>query len=595
MNIRNFCIIAHIDHGKSTLADRILEHTGLLNERTKRDQFLDKMDLERERGITIKAQTVRIPYKAKDGKEYILNLIDTPGHVDFSYEVSRSLAACEGALLLIDVSQGIQAQTLANSHLAVNGGLEIIPVLNKIDIKNTDPDEIKNDIENVLAISSENTLLTSAKTGAGIDEILETIVTKLPPPKGEASNDLRALIFDLWYDSYQGTVIMVRVVDGEIHVGQKIYMMATKKIYEVTKLGYFSPDPIFCKKLSAGEVGFVISGIKSVHDTKIGDTITCVKNKAKKPLTGFKEIKPMVFSAIYPIYTEENDILKKALEKLYLNDPSFTFEPESSNALGYGYRCGFLGLLHMDIVTERLEREFKLSLINTAPTVKYKIVKIAKKVIFIDNPDKLPRADKIDHIEEPFLKLTIHTPSTYIGPIFKLCEDRRSENQEINYLAHNKVLISYDMPFSEMLMEFYDRLKSVSRGYATLDYEFLGYKRSKLIKMDILINGKPIDALSVIVHKDKAYRRGRDLTNKMKKIIPRQLFEIAIQAAIGNRIIAREKLQALGKNVTAKCYGGDVTRKRKLWEKQKAGKKRMKKMGQVEIPQDAFMAVLKID
>ncbi|MBI3754454.1 MAG: elongation factor 4 [Deltaproteobacteria bacterium] len=593
-NIRNFSIIAHIDHGKSTLSDRLLEFTGTITAREKKDQFLDKMDLERERGITIKAQTARLLYKALDGKEYVLNLIDTPGHVDFSYEVSRSLAACEGAVLVVDASQGVEAQTLAHLYTAVDVGLEVFPVLNKIDLPAAEPERIKQEIEDVAGIDASEAVLASAKEGIGIKEILEAIVKKIPPPEGDISKPLKALLFDSWYDTYLGVVVLVRVFDGAIKRGVKMKFVSTGKTFDVDKVGVFAPNPVEKKELSAGEVGFVIAGIKEVGETKIGDTITDAVNPTDSPLPGFKAVKPMVFSGLYPVDSAEYENLKEAMEKLKLNDASFTYEPETSLALGFGFRCGFLGLLHMEIIQERLEREYKLNLITTAPTVVYRVTKTNGEIIHIDTPTKLPSVQYIERIEEPYIMATIHLPNEYLGAILGLCENRRGIQRTIKYITPARVMVEYEIPLNEVVLDFYDRLKTLSKGYASMDYEYLDYREADLVKMDILLNGEPVDALSIIVPRERAYYRGKELVEKMKGIIHRQMFEIIIQAAIGGKIIARETVKALRKNVTAKCYGGDITRKRKLLEKQKEGKKRMKQVGSVEIPQEAFLAVLKI-
>ncbi len=592
--IRNFSIIAHVDHGKSTLADRILEYTGAITEREKRDQYLDTLDIERERGITVKAQTVRLEYRAQDGNTYILNLIDTPGHVDFTYEVSRSLAACEGAVLVVDASQGVEAQTLANVYLAVENDLEIVPVLNKIDLDRARPDEVKTEIEEVIGLDASEAILASAKLGTGTEEVLEAVVQRIPPPQGDPGAPLRALIFDSWYDTYQGVVALVRVFDGVVRKGERIRFMATGKEFEVQRLGVFTPAARETRELGPGEVGFLIAGVKDVRDTKIGDTITHAEHPAQEPLPGFQEVRPMVFSGLYPQESDDYEALKEALEKLRLNDASLHFEPEVSQALGFGFRCGFLGLLHMEIVQERLEREFGLDLITTAPTVRYRAVKKDGEVVDVENPASLPDGAVLDHIEEPFVLATIHVPDTYVGDVLRLCIERRGVQRNLLYHGKNRVQLEFELPLSEIVLDFYDRLKTVSRGYASLDYEFLEYRRSDLVKLDILVNGEVVDALSVIVHRDKAYYRGRDLTRKMKELIPRQLFEVSIQAAIGSRVIARTNVKALRKNVTAKCYGGDITRKRKLLERQKEGKKRMKQVGRVEIPQEAFLAVLKV-
>ncbi len=591
--IRNFSIIAHVDHGKSTLADRILEFTGTVTERDMTEQFLDQMELERERGITIKAQAVRINYKADDGIIYEFNLIDTPGHVDFSYEVSRSLQACEGALLVVDASQGVEAQTVAHAYLAADSGLELIPVINKIDLPAADPERVKKEIEEVIGISAGDAVLASAKEGIGTKEVLEAIVKKIPPPLGNSQNPLKALIFDSWFDSYQGVVMLVRVFEGKIRLGMRIQLMSTGKAYEVKKLGVFSPRAVEIEELSAGEVGFVTAAIKEISEAKVGDTITDALRPTDKPLSGFRVMKPMVFSGLYPIDPGEYDKLRDALEKLRLNDSSFVYEPETSLALGFGFRCGFLGLLHMEIVRERLEREFELELISTAPTVIYRITDTKGEVSYVDNPSKLPSSEKIEVMEEPYVLVIIHTPSTYLGGIFDLCEKRRGTQKNIKYITQDRVIVEYELPLSEIMFDFFDKLKSVSRGYASMDYELVGYRESDLVKLDVLINGDPVDALSIIVHKEKAYERGKELVEKLRKLIPRQLFEVALQAAIGNRVIARETVKPVRKDVTAKCYGGDITRKRKLLEKQKEGKKRLKQIGKIEIPQEAFLAVLK--
>lgn len=590
--IRNFSIIAHIDHGKSTLADRLLEITGAVNLGGKMGQILDSMDLERERGITIKAHAVRLHYKSQDGQTYILNLIDTPGHVDFSYEVSRSLACCEGSLLVVDATQGVEAQTVANAYLAIEHNHEIIPVINKLDLPQADPEKVKKQIEDILGISSKEAIPASAKEGTGAREILEAVVKKIPPPKGDPEAPLRAMIFDSWFDNYLGVIVLVRVFDGIIKQGMRIKFFATQKEYEVQRLGILTPLPKDIEKLTAGEVGFIIAGIKNIADTKIGDTITDAGNPAKQPLPGFREVKPMVFCGLYPTETHQYEELKLSLEKLRLNDSSFFFEPETSAALGFGFRCGFLGLLHMEIIKERLEREFNLSLISTAPTVRYKVVDKNEEYL-IDSPSKMPKI--FERIEEPFMKVSIIVPEEFVGEILKLCQERRGIQKEFSYITKDRILLVYEMPLNEILWDFYDKLKSLSRGYASMDYEFSGYRPSDLVKLDILINGEQVDALSVIVHKDKAYYKGRAIAQKLREVIPRQLFEVAIQAAIGGKIIARESIAPLKKNVLAKCYGGDVTRKRKLLEKQKEGKKRMKQIGRVEIPQEAFLSVLKVE
>jgi GTP-binding protein LepA len=593
--IRNFSIIAHIDHGKSTLADRLLEYTGALTDREKQNQFLDKMDLERERGITIKAQTVRLSYRADDGVTYILNLIDTPGHVDFTYEVSRSLAACEGGLLVVDASQGVEAQTLANVYLAIDNNLEVFPVLNKIDLPAADPERVKHEIEEIIGIDAHDAVLASAKEGIGTKEILEEIVRKIPPPEGDPSAPLKALLFDSWYDQYQGVIILVRIFDGTLKKGDKIKLVAGGQSYEALKIGVFAPIMVEAPSLSAGEVGFVIAGIKEVKDAKVGDTVTLLHRPCTAPLTGFKEVKPMVFSGLYPIDTAQYEQLRDALAKLRLNDASFSYEPENSVALGFGYRCGFLGLLHMEIIQERLEREFGLQLITTAPTVVYRVHKTDGSIVTIESANQLPELQFIDHIEEPFILASIHVPNEFVGGVLALCEDKRGYQREIKYLTQTRVMIVYEMPLNEIVLDFYDRLKSISKGYASLDYEYLDYRLSELSRLNIMINGEVVDALSLIIHKDKAYYRGRDLVSKMKELIPRQMFEVAIQAAIGNKIIARETVKALRKDVLSKCYGGDITRKRKLLEKQKEGKKRMKNVGNVELPQEAFLAILKVE
>ncbi len=594
-HIRNFSIIAHVDHGKSTLADRLLEATHTVSPREMKEQFLDKMDLERERGITIKAQTVRMRYKARNGQTYLFHLIDTPGHVDFSYEVSRSLAACEGAILVVDAAQGVEAQTLANVYTAVDQGLEIIPVINKIDLPSADPDKVKQEILEIIGLDPTEAILVSAKEGTGVEDVLEAIVHRIPPPTGSIDNPLRALIFDSWYDSYMGVVTLVRLYDGRIYKGMDIRLMSTGKTYEVTSVGTFAPHPVLLDSLGPGEVGYLTAGIKDISHTRIGDTITTVKNPAKHPLPGFQEVKPMVFSGLYPVDAGKYDDLKDALEKLRLNDASFQFEPETSLALGFGFRCGFLGLLHMEIVQERLEREFELELITTAPTVRYEVIRTDGEKIMVENPVQLPPPQKIEAILEPIMLGTIHIPSEYVGTVLKLCEERRGVQREIKFYSSNRVVISYELPLNEIVIDFYDRLKSSTRGYASFDYEFLAFKPANLVRLDVLINGEIVDALSLIVHKDKAYAKGRDLIKKIKQFIPRQLFEVAIQAAVGAKIIARETIKPLRKNVTAKCYGGDITRKRKLLEKQKEGKKRMKRVGKVDIPQDAFLAILSVE
>jgi GTP-binding protein LepA len=592
--IRNFSVIAHIDHGKSTLADRFLELTGALQAREMEAQVLDAMDLERERGITIKAHPVRLTYKANDGQEYILNLIDTPGHVDFSYEVTRSLAACEGALLLVDASQGVEAQTLANAYLAVENDLDIIPVINKIDLPGAQPEEARRQISDIIGLDGDHALLASAKLGTGVPEILEAIVHRLPPPAGNSDAPLKALIFDSWYDPYRGVVIVVRVIDGVLKPGMKIRLMAEGQDYESLQVGVFNPKPIGVDQLGVGEVGFLVANIKKISDAKIGDTITETTRPALEPFPGFKPLKPMVFAGFYPVEGHEYPELRDALEKLRLNDASFFYEPETSAALGFGFRCGFLGLLHMEIVQERLEREFDMQLVTTAPGVLYRVTTTDGKVEEIDSPAKLPDAGRIEQIEEPVITAMILTPAEHVGGILKLCQDKRGVQKTLEYLASDRVLITYELPFNEVVLDFYDKLKTISRGYASLDYHVTGYWPSPLVKLDILVNGDPVDALSIIVHRDMAYERGRALASKMRELIPRQMFEVAIQAAIGGRIIARESVKAMRKNVLAKCYGGDISRKRKLLEKQKEGKKRMKQVGKVQIPQEAFLAVLKM-
>jgi GTP-binding protein LepA len=592
--IRNFSVIAHIDHGKSTLADRFLELTGALQAREMEAQVLDAMDLERERGITIKAHPVRLNYTASDGTKYVLNLIDTPGHVDFSYEVTRSLAACEGALLLVDASQGVEAQTLANAYLAVENGLDIIPVINKIDLPGAQPEEARRQIEEIIGLDGSGAMLASAKQGTGVPEILEAIVHRLPPPAGSPDAPLKALIFDSWYDPYRGVVIVVRVIDGTIRPGMKIRLMAEGQDYEALQVGIFTPKAIEIDELGVGEVGFLVANIKKVSDAKIGDTITEISRPTLEPFPGFKVLKPMVFAGLYPVEGHEYPELRDALEKLRLNDASFFYEPETSAALGFGFRCGFLGLLHMDIVQERLEREFKVALVTTAPGVLYRVKTTDGVVQEIDSPAKLPDASRIEEIEEPVITAMILTPAEFVGGILQLCQDKRGVQKKLEYLASDRVLITYELPFNEVVLDFYDKLKTISRGYASLDYHVTGYWPSPLVKLDILVNGEPVDALSIIVHRDSAYERGRALAAKMRELIPRQMFEVAIQASIGSRIIARETVKAMRKNVLAKCYGGDISRKRKLLEKQKEGKKRMKQVGRVQIPQEAFLAVLKM-
>ncbi|HET9181128.1 MAG TPA: translation elongation factor 4 [Candidatus Angelobacter sp.] len=593
-HIRNFAIIAHIDHGKSTLSDRLLELTGSLSQREMQAQVLDVMDLERERGITIKAHAVRMKYLAHDGEEYQLNLIDTPGHVDFSYEVSRSLASCEGALLVVDASQGVEAQTLANAYLAINNGLEIIPVINKIDLPSADIPRVKEMIEQAVGLDTKGALLVSAKTGAGVPDVLEAIVKRLPPPKGNPDHHLQALIFDSWFDAYRGVIVLTRVFEGTIRRGMKIRLWSNGKTFDLETLGVHTPKPVEVDELVAGEVGFMIANIKNVADSKIGDTITEDARPALEPLPGFQEIKPMVFAGLYTVDAHEHTALREALEKLRLNDSSFFFEPESSAALGFGFRCGFLGLLHMEIIQERLEREFGLDLITTAPGVRYRITKTDNQIFEVDNPSRWPSQSEIAKVEEPVILATILTNEEYVGGILKLVEEKRGKQKGFEYVSASRVMLTYELPLNEVVLDFYDRLKTISRGYASLDYHLAGYWESPMVKLDILVAGDPVDALSIIVHRDFAYDRGRALAAKMKQLIPRQMFEVAIQASIGAKIIARETVPAMRKNVLAKCYGGDITRKRKLLEKQKEGKKRMKRIGKVDIPQEAFLAVLKV-
>ena len=592
--IRNFSIIAHIDHGKTTLSDRLLQKTGAVEGRDMHEQMLDDMDLERERGITIKARAVNLQYKANDGQDYVFNLIDTPGHVDFSYEVSRSLAACEGAVLVVDATQGVEAQTLANSYLAIANNLDILSVINKVDLPSAEPERVREQIENVIGLHADDAVLASAKSGIGVDEILEKIVTKISAPKGDPDAPLRALLFDSWYDSYRGVMCLVRIVDGEIRRGMKIKFLSTDRIYEVTELGIYTPKAKAVDRLGVGEVGFFSGNIKDIVQAKIGDTIT-TSNASPPMLPGFQEVKPMVFAGIFPINTDDYEDLRDAVGKLKLNDASFSYEPESSLALGFGFRCGFLGLLHMEIIQERLEREFNLELLTSAPGVRYRVQKTDGDELWVENPQKMPDPAYIHSIEEPMIEATILSTDEFVGPILALAIDRRGVQKKLEYVSANRVMIVYEMPLNEVILDFFDKLKSISRGYASLDYQFVGYRESDLVKMDILINGEPLDALSLIVHKEKAYARGKLLVEKMKEFIPRQMYAVALQAAIGNRVIARETVKAMRKDVLAKCYGGDISRKRKLLEKQKEGKKRMKRVGKVEIPQEAFLAVLKID
>ena len=592
--IRNFSIIAHIDHGKSTLADRLLEVTGALSQREMMAQVLDTMDLERERGITIKAHAVRLNYHAKDGVDYQLNLIDTPGHVDFTYEVSRSLQACEGALLVVDASQGVEAQTLANTYLALHHNLEIIPVINKIDLPSAEPERIREQIEHLIGLDASGAILASAKNGVGIEDVLEAVVHLVPPPKGSPDDPLRALIFDSWFDPYRGVIILTRVFSGKLRIGQKIRLWSNQSVHEVEGLGYQSPKPLPCDELSAGEVGFMFANIKTVSDAQIGDTIIDHANPAPEPLPGFEELKPLVFAGLYPIESHEHGLLRDALEKLRLNDSAFTFEPENSVALGFGFRCGFLGLLHLEIIQERLEREFKIDLITTAPGVRYKVTMTDGQVLEVDNPTKFPDPSGIKQIEEPIIDATVITREEYLGEILKLLEEKRGTQKKFEYIGTGRVLLVYELPLNEIVLDFYDRLKSASRGYASLDYHFSGHRVSPMVRLDVLVAGEPVDALSLIVHRDFAYERGKLLIERLRKLIPRQMFEVALQAAIGNKVIARETISGMRKNVLAKCYGGDISRKRKLLEKQKEGKRRMKRVGRVEIPQEAFLAVLKV-
>ncbi|MBW7649892.1 MULTISPECIES: translation elongation factor 4 [unclassified Anoxybacillus] len=593
--IRNFSIIAHIDHGKSTLADRILEKTGALSEREMKDQALDSMELERERGITIKLNAVQLRYKANDGNDYILHLIDTPGHVDFTYEVSRSLAACEGAILVVDAAQGIEAQTLANVYLAIDNNLEILPVINKIDLPSADPERVRQEIEDVIGLDASEAVLASAKVGIGIDEILEQIVQKIPAPSGDPDAPLKALIFDSLYDPYRGVVAYIRVVEGTVKAGQKIKMMATGKEFEVVEVGVFTPKAKVVDELTVGDVGYLTASIKNVSDTRVGDTITHADNPASEPLPGYRRLNPMVFCGLYPIDTARYNDLREALEKLQLNDAALQFEPETSQALGFGFRCGFLGLLHMEIIQERLEREFNIDIIATAPSVVYKVYLTDGTELAVDNPSNMPDPQKIDRVEEPYVRATIMVPNDYVGPVMELCQKKRGIFGDMQYLDERRVTLTYELPLAEIVYDFFDILKSSTKGYASFDYELIGYKPSKLVKMDILLNGEKVDALSFIVHRDSAYDRGKVIVEKLKDLIPRQQFEVPVQAAIGNKIIARSTIKALRKNVLAKCYGGDISRKRKLLEKQKEGKKRMKQVGSVEVPQEAFMAVLKMD
>ncbi|HVN87896.1 MAG TPA: translation elongation factor 4 [Candidatus Binatia bacterium] len=593
--IRNFSIIAHIDHGKSTLADRLLEFTGAISERERQAQILDSMDLERERGITIKASAVRLRHRARDGQEYVLNLIDTPGHVDFSYEVSRSLAACEGALLVVDAAQGVEAQTVANAYLAIDNNLTVVPVLNKIDLPSAEPERVKAEIEEIIGLDAHDAVLASAKGGIGTEDVLEAIVHRIPPPSGDPGAPLKALLFDSWFDPYHGAVVLVRMFDGRVATGTRIRMMTTGAEFEVTRVGVFAPRATQVDELAAGQVGFIMAAIKDIRQTSIGDTVTEASRPTAGPLPGFKAVKPMVFSGLYPADTTQYGALRDAVEKLRLNDSSFTYEPETSVALGFGFRCGFLGLLHMDVIRERLEREFDLVLITTAPTVAYRVTTVTGELMMVDSPVKLPEAQSIATFEEPFILATVHVPEAYLGAVLKLCEEKRGRQRELKFFGRGRAAVVYELPLNEIVLDFYDRLKSATKGYASLDYEFLELRPGDLIKLDVRINGETVDALSLIVHRDRAYQRGRELAEKMKELIPQQMFEVIIQAAIGSKIIARETVRALRKNVTAKCYGGDITRKRKLLEKQKEGKKRMKQVGRVEIPPEAFLAVLKVE
>ena len=592
--IRNFSIVAHIDHGKSTLADKLLSYSGSISEREEATQFLDTMDLEQERGITIKARTVRLRYQAQDGATYRLNLIDTPGHVDFSYEVSRSLSACEGAILVVDAAQGVEAQTLANTYLALDHSLEILPVINKIDLPSADPERVRAELEDVIGLDGSEAVLASAKHGRGIPEVLEGIVRTVPPPQGDARRSLSALVFDSWFDPYQGAVVQVRVFDGVLRAGMRIQFVSTGTVYEVGQIGVFAPRPLAVSTLGPGEVGFVMANIKTVTEARVGDTITDAERPTRQPLPGFKEVKPMVFSGLYPVESHQYDALRDAMEKLRLNDSSLSYEKESSLALGFGFRCGFLGLLHMEIVQERVEREFGLDLITTTPTVEYRVRTLDGEALLVDNPALLPPVQEIAALEEPFILATIHVPTDYLGNVLQLCQERRGVQRELHYPTPQRAMVLYELPLNEIVVDFHDRLKSVTRGYASLDYELLDLRPADLVKLDVRINGDIVDALSLIVHRDQAYSRGRELVQKMRQLIPRQMFEVAVQAAIGNKVIARESVKALRKNVTAKCYGGDITRKRKLLEKQKEGKRRMKQVGRVEIPQDAFLALLRV-
>jgi GTP-binding protein LepA len=592
--IRNFSIIAHIDHGKSTLADRLLELTGALSEREMMEQVLDTMDLERERGITIKAHAVRLDYAGEDGHRYQLNLIDTPGHVDFTYEVSRSLQACEGALLVVDASQGVEAQTLANTYLALQHNLEIIPVINKIDLPSAEPERVKEEIEHVLGLPTRDTLLVSAKSGIGVHEVLEAIVHLTPPPAGDPNAPLRALIFDSWFDSYRGVITLLRVVDGRLRRGQRVRLWSNGRTFEVEGLGFQSPKPVPCDELSAGEVGFMVANIKTVSDAQVGDTVTDDREPAAEPLPGFQEVKPMVFAGLYPVESHEHGLLRDALEKLRLNDSAFNFEPENSAALGFGFRCGFLGLLHLEIVQERLEREFEIHLVTTAPSVRYRVRKSDGELVEVDNPTRWPHPSLIQQVEEPIIEATVITREEYLGEILKLLEEKRGSQKKFEHIGGGRVLLVYELPLNEIVLDFYDRLKASSRGYASLDYHLAGYRAAPMVKLDVLVAGDPVDALSMIVHKDHAYERGKVLIERLRKLIPRQMFEVALQAAIGAKVVARENIPAMRKNVLAKCYGGDITRKRKLLEKQKEGKRRMKRVGRVDIPQEAFLAVLRV-